>query len=373
MKKLEINTMVLGQTGVGKSSLINYLYGKEVVRAGTGKPVTGRNDFTKITVPSPNKPDVKINIFDSWGLESDKAEDWEAVIDKKLISDLSFDEMIFAIVYCSSYSNDRVQDFEVKMLMKLLSCGYKVTIALTNADNSDFEKKKSKFREKYAKELPNYRGKYSVVDICAQAKPKLGENQPSVQIFGKEELFKELERDFYVNFINVVHKLWEKWKNESLGKIDSFYESMICEISEFENNDPLEDNKSKGHKIKKDIHDKMKTLTDDIQSKIKSELEDLKEWHEQAAGALYQGDSEFYLASEMSLPEYFEWVEKRNSFLDGIWDFYFGEEDKKELKIKLQMSLYKAIDKMKEKINEIYSKVEEMRRDLERWQRGKNS
>jgi predicted GTPase len=158
MKQPEINTMVLGQTGTGKSSLINYLYGADVVRTGSGPPQTVRGDFTKISVPSPFKPDVRINIFDSWGLESDKAEDWETIIDAKLNAELSFDEMVYAIVYCSSYANDRIQPFEISMLKKLLSKQYKVTIALTNADNSGFETKKKVFREKFAKELAEYRG-----------------------------------------------------------------------------------------------------------------------------------------------------------------------------------------------------------------------
>lgn len=34
------NIMLLGRTGVGKSSFINYLIGKDVCKAATGMPVT---------------------------------------------------------------------------------------------------------------------------------------------------------------------------------------------------------------------------------------------------------------------------------------------------------------------------------------------
>ena len=39
MKKYA-NIMLLGRTGVGKSSFINYLVGKDVCRVATGMPVT---------------------------------------------------------------------------------------------------------------------------------------------------------------------------------------------------------------------------------------------------------------------------------------------------------------------------------------------
>ncbi|WP_238699927.1 GTPase [Helicobacter pylori] len=35
-----MNILLMGATGVGKSSLINGLFGQEVAKAGTGKPVT---------------------------------------------------------------------------------------------------------------------------------------------------------------------------------------------------------------------------------------------------------------------------------------------------------------------------------------------
>ncbi|QQW92134.1 GTPase RsgA [Helicobacter pylori] len=39
-EKLIMNILLMGATGVGKSSLINGLFGQEVAKAGVGKPVT---------------------------------------------------------------------------------------------------------------------------------------------------------------------------------------------------------------------------------------------------------------------------------------------------------------------------------------------
>ncbi|GAA7866768.1 hypothetical protein HpMS191_06220 [Helicobacter pylori] len=39
-EKPKMNILLMGATGVGKSSLINALFGKEIAKAGVGKPIT---------------------------------------------------------------------------------------------------------------------------------------------------------------------------------------------------------------------------------------------------------------------------------------------------------------------------------------------
>ncbi|WP_305876131.1 GTPase [Helicobacter pylori] len=39
-EKPKMNVLLMGGTGVGKSSLINALFGKEIAKAGVGKPIT---------------------------------------------------------------------------------------------------------------------------------------------------------------------------------------------------------------------------------------------------------------------------------------------------------------------------------------------
>ncbi|WQX77552.1 50S ribosome-binding GTPase [Helicobacter pylori] len=39
-EKPKMNVLLMGGTGVGKSSLINTLFGKEIAKAGVGKPIT---------------------------------------------------------------------------------------------------------------------------------------------------------------------------------------------------------------------------------------------------------------------------------------------------------------------------------------------
>jgi GTP-binding protein EngB required for normal cell division len=369
MKQPEINTMILGQTGVGKSSLINYLYGADVVLAGSGKPVTGRGDFTKISVPSPFKSDVKINIFDSWGLESDKAEDWASVIDAKLNAELSFDEMIYAIVYCSSYANDRIQDFEIRMLKKLLSKQYKVTIALTNADNSGFETKKTIFREKFAKELAEYRGDYSVIDICAQAKPKLGQSAALARTFGNEELFQELEKDFSANFWHIVYIRWTEWKDDSLAKLRDFKKYARSKVLAFDGKffDSID---KRAQRIRDEISAELQSLVDEIQKKIKHSTEEMKEWYEKTAGAFFKSRSFTVLdGKEVNFDSLS--IGNNDSWFDGLID-KFRSGHRKEQQDELMGRLDEAVGGAEDKIRENYRVIENFHEDLKRSQRGKN-
>ena len=65
--KTTLNAMILGQTGVGKSSLINYLFDldeKNELAAGAGSPVTPEGKFAKKTI---SRESLDITIYDSWG------------------------------------------------------------------------------------------------------------------------------------------------------------------------------------------------------------------------------------------------------------------------------------------------------------------
>ncbi len=62
-EKEKINIVLLGATGVGKSSLINAFFGSEIVKTGVGKPVT--QHLEKIVVPS-----IGLTLWDTKGIEA---------------------------------------------------------------------------------------------------------------------------------------------------------------------------------------------------------------------------------------------------------------------------------------------------------------
>ena len=38
--KIKTNVLIIGKSGVGKSSLLNYIFGKELEKTGAGKPIS---------------------------------------------------------------------------------------------------------------------------------------------------------------------------------------------------------------------------------------------------------------------------------------------------------------------------------------------
>ena len=65
------NILVLGKTGVGKTSLLNYLYGFDLP-TGAGLPKTGKGLHENVIT----RNGTAYHIFDTWGIEADSMPEW---------------------------------------------------------------------------------------------------------------------------------------------------------------------------------------------------------------------------------------------------------------------------------------------------------
>ena len=61
-KLARLNILVAGKSGVGKSTLINSVFGKEVAKTGDGEPVTSR-------ICKNEKEGFPLTIYDTPGME----------------------------------------------------------------------------------------------------------------------------------------------------------------------------------------------------------------------------------------------------------------------------------------------------------------
>lgn len=141
---MKCNILLLGQTGVGKSSLLNYIAGKELAEAGISSHLGG---ITR----GINKYTVEINgqmceVSDSEGLELAHSEYWQKLLNKELFNDTAktaVSEWYHIVIFCIGANGGRVQDFELEILDRIVDSGYGTIIAFTKADLASEEELQS--------------------------------------------------------------------------------------------------------------------------------------------------------------------------------------------------------------------------------------
>ena len=121
------NLLVVGKTGVGKSTLVNAMFGSEVARTGVGEPVTKGLTHYRL-------PDGFLGLYDAEGFETGVAgnvilEGLRTVVTQN--AKQAAEQRIHAAWYLVRWSDRRFEQAQVEFVRELARLGLPVIIVLT--------------------------------------------------------------------------------------------------------------------------------------------------------------------------------------------------------------------------------------------------
>lgn len=133
-----VNLLVTGKSGVGKSTLINAVFGEELAKTGVGKPVTDKIELIE-------QVGFPVRIYDTIGFELEKFKfnvgslvksitknDIQKLI-KKLQNTETSDDDIHVIWYLISGTSSRIEEAEIDFINWLVEQKLPVIIGLTKS------------------------------------------------------------------------------------------------------------------------------------------------------------------------------------------------------------------------------------------------
>lgn len=234
MEKQAINVcklLIIGKSGVGKSSFCNYIFGKDTMRVGEGKPVTNWEDHLESV--DIEHGDLTVRIYDTVGIEADNFEKWEKNIesfieenkpDKPNCMSISKRSKSFpsdwlqGIFLLINAASGRVEPVEKKLIASI-SERHKIPlqIILTNCDIAD---------ELKINGIKNELKGYSISEVCSVSKRyRTGSTEP----FGKEEVMEKFlfnsysysGKYFTLNIICNILDYMDKLSSEIINEIKS--------------------------------------------------------------------------------------------------------------------------------------------------------
>lgn len=194
------NVLLLGKTGVGKSSLLNYLFGADDAKTGVGRPVTKEGIHRRSTFPF---HDMEITLYDSWGLEPDKGARWREIIEDEVRKHDTRDvqDWFHTIIYCIDAQRSRIDDFEIDIIKSLEASGNRLVFALTRADIA-----KPQEIDAIHKVLGKW--DFSRVPICSVSRKLMGGRVTKQE--GKEDLLRAICKNLSENlFSKALQKYYE--------------------------------------------------------------------------------------------------------------------------------------------------------------------
>lgn len=265
--EIKANILIIGKSGSGKSSLLNYLFGSKVAETGVGGAVTPPGVYKHEFQMNEN---FMLNIYDTWGLEADKTEKWESLIvdevrkhDKKEIS-----EWFSTIFYCFNINSNLVEEFELHIIKMLREKKNEVIPVLTHCKSAEDEvcaRLTKRIKEKTGIEEENI--------ICVNSVEQTLLSGKKLVCFGKKQIFEAVKRNIWENLWNKIPYNFHEYVQEQLtGWEIKQFAYIEKELKGFGKN-------KKEKEIAKNVVCSYRTLQKDIVENINEKIQDVNEYY----------------------------------------------------------------------------------------------
>lgn len=220
LKSVRYNVMIIGKAGVGKTSLINYLYGDNVGKTGVGISIT--KGFVPIDIIVNNQ---NIRIYDTEGLSAGSAAEWKTDL-RGFLSEHGLDtpasNWLHTIFYCFHVGGSRIEKFEIDIIKELINQNYRITIVFSKADQGGQEDLVS-LSDTLEFQLDE---KLTIIPVCS-IKGKTRLDGTTINQFGKDKLENQLSLDFWKSICTrlplrceyLAIELIELWEKEQHNEI----------------------------------------------------------------------------------------------------------------------------------------------------------
>ena len=244
--------MMIGRTGTGKSSFLNYLLQTDSFKTGKGRPIT--QGFETLEFDDVNG--IPIRVYDSKGLEViDLPKIKNDIISyiKLKCNDCDPLQWLHSIFYCVSLKRARFEDTEISFVKEVCSSiAQTVHIVITHCDAPDSENVRE--MERYIRSKLN-RPNIRIIKVNSVETVK--RNGTRIAAFGREEALNGI---FSILWSDMSERIANQYADEVSCWIEQMYENFFFVL------DSMADKATTWNYIKAYINDN--AIEDDMNSII---------------------------------------------------------------------------------------------------------